>query len=343
MGLKTFVIRRILLMIPTLIGVTLLIFALTQLFTPSRRAMIYVTNTKELNAIEEIIIKYHLNDPVYVQYYYWVIQVLQGNLGWSQTANMPVLQAMMQTIPATVELVIFSIPLTILIGIWLGVKSASHRDSIIDHLTRFLAITGYSLPSFWLGFMLISVFYAWLGWLAPFRLGYEANAFVYSKSFIRYTGMNTIDGILNGQLWISLDAIKHIILPVIVLTVISIALLIRVMRSSMLEALSKGYITMARAKGLSNQEVINKHARRNALIPVITLSGLLAAGLLTGVTITETVFNYYGVGYYAAHAAMRVDIPAVLGFSLFTGIVFVVANLIVDVTYAYIDPRIRLG
>lgn len=343
MGLRSYIIRRVLLMIPTIIGVTLLIFALTQLFTPSRRAMIYVTNVKELDALDELIVKYHLNDPVYVQYYYWVTQVLQGNLGWSQTAHMPVLDALLRTIPATLELVFLSIPFTVLVGIWLGVKSAVHRDTVIDHITRVIAIIGWSLPSFFLGIMLLSIFYGLLGWFPPFRLGFAAENIVSSKAFIQYTRLNIIDGILNGQLWISLDAIRHIILPAIVLTTINIALIVRVMRSSMLEALNKGYITMARAKGLSHSEVINKHARRNALIPVTTISGLLIAGLITGVTITETVFNYYGLGYYAAHAAMRVDIPAVLGFTLFVSIVFVVANLLVDLIYAYIDPRIRLG
>jgi peptide/nickel transport system permease protein len=343
MGLKEYVIRRIILMIPTIIGVTLLIFAITQFFTPSRRAMIYVTSTKELTSLEEIIQKYHLNDPVYVQYYYWITQVLQGNLGWARLVNMPVANLLAQTIPATFELVFLSIPLTILVGIWLGVKSAVNRDKPIDHITRFLAIVGWSLPSFLLGLTLLSVFYGVLGWFPPGRLGFEAEAVVYSKNFVRYTNMNIIDGILNGQLWISLDALRHIILPAIVLTTINIALLIRVMRSSMLEALSKGYITMAKAKGLSNTEVINKHARRNALIPVATLSGLLVAGLMSGVTITETVFSYYGVGYYAALAAMRVDIPVVLGFTLFVSILFVVSNLVVDILYAYIDPRIRLG
>jgi peptide/nickel transport system permease protein len=178
----------------------------------------------------------------------------------------------------------------------------------------------------------------------PGRLGAAAQTFVLTDpSFIRYTGLNTIDGLLNGQLWITLDAAQRIVLPVVVLTTIQIALIVRIMRSSMLEALNKGYIVAAKAKGLSEKEVINKHARRNALIPTVTLSGLMVAGMLNGVVITETVFGINGIGKFAADAALALDIGAVLGFTLFSGSMFIIANLIVDVLYAYLDPRIRLG
>jgi peptide/nickel transport system permease protein len=195
--------------------------------------------------------------------------------------------------------------------------------------------------------MLIAIFFGALGWFPPERMSTDVHNYIYvSGKWQTYTGLLTIDGLLNGQLWITLDALKHLVLPTISLTAINIALIIRVMRSSMLEALGKGYIVAARAKGLSNIEVINKHARRNALIPVVTLSALLVAGMITGVVITETVFAINGIGRFAADAAVShggaVDVPAVLGFTLFAGIVFIIANLIVDITYAYLDPRIRL-
>ena len=343
-GMRTFIIRRLLLLIPTLIGVSLLIFAVSQAFTPEQRAAAYIRGEpKQPDVIPNIIKKYHLNDTFYMQYYYWMSRLLQGDLGISTWAHIPVATAILQGIPASFELVMLSIPITIILGIYLGVLSAVHRDTIIDHATRFLAIIGWSLPTFWLALMLISVFYGQLGWIGTGRLSAAAETFATSGSFIRYTGVYTFDGILNGQLWITIDALKHLILPAITLTIIQIALIIRVMRSSMLEALSKGYTILARAKGLSINEVVNKHARRNALIPVVTLSGLLAAGMLTGVVITETCFNYKGLGYFAAHAAMQLDIPGILGFAMFTGIVFVIANLVVDVLYAFVDPRIRLG
>jgi peptide/nickel transport system permease protein len=218
-----------------------------------------------------------------------------------------------------------------------------HRDKPLDHATRILAIIGWSLPSFWFGIVLLAIFWGAFGLLPAGRLSTQATTYIdLSPSWVTYTGMMTIDGLLNGQLWITIDALKHLILPSVVLVTIQIALIIRLMRSSMLEALNRPYVIMARAKGLAQGEVINKHARRNALIPAITMSGLLVAGMLNGLVITETVFLIPGLGNWAATSAIRLDVPAVLGFALFAGVLFVLSNLIVDVLYAYIDPRIRL-
>lgn len=348
MGLTQFVLRRVLLIIPTLIGVILLIFAVTQMFTPEQRAMLYITSERQMSRIEDIIRQYHLRDPITVQFVGWMTQLLQGNLGYSRTGGGPVLRVLLRKIPATFELVMFSIPITILLGIYLGVKSAVNRDKAVDHVTRTVSIIGWSLPTFWLGIMLIAIFFSGLGWFPPERMGTATFNYIYlSGNWHYYTGLLTIDGLLNGQPWITLDALRHLVLPTITLVTIQIALIVRVMRSSMLEALGKGYVTTARAKGLSNTEVVNKHARRNALIPTMTVAGLLTAGLITGVVITETVFNIDGVGRWAAVAAGGggnvPDIPAVLGFALMTGVVYVIANLAVDILYAYVDPRIRLG
>jgi len=351
MGLTTYVIRRLILLIPVLVGVTILIFAISMMFPVTIRARIYIRDlrgvgqTEMMRIINETIVTYGLNDPFYIQYFRWVGQVLQGNLGWGQTDHLPVLESLILRFPRTLEIAILSAPLIVFLGIYLGVISAVYRDTIIDHITRALAIIGWSLPSFWLGILLLAYFYGHLRIYAvsPGNLSSQAQSIVASPGFIRYTRLNIIDGFLNGQPWISLDALSHLVLPVTVLVVISVALLIRVMRSSMLEALSKPYIIAAKAKGLKKKEVINKHARRNALIPTITLSGLLVAGLLTGLTITETVFGIEGLGRWAAAAAVVPDLPSVLGFAMFTAIVYVISNLLVDILYAYIDPRIRLG
>jgi len=344
MGMKAYVMRRVLLFIPTLLGVTLLIFAVLQIFTPEERASAYIMGTpKDPSVIYRVIEKYHLNDPIPLQYYYWLTRALSGDLGIARSSgNIPVSVALLQGIPATLELVMFSIPSIAILGIYLGVKSAVNRDKAPDHIIRIFSIIGWSLPTFWSALILIAIFYGGLNWVSIGRLSNEAYAVVTSSNFIRYTRMNTIDGLLNGQLWITIDALEHLVLPVVNLTIVSVALIVRVMRSSMLEELSKGYVLTAKAKGLSNDVVINKHVKRNALIPVITVTGVLTAGLLTGVVITETVFNYKGIGYFAAHAALQMDIPSVLGFALFVGLVYSLANLIVDITYAYIDPRIRL-
>jgi peptide/nickel transport system permease protein len=244
----------------------------------------------------------------------------------------------------------FAAPIIIFIGIYLGVQSAIHRNGFIDHICRVVSIIGWSLPSFWLGLILISVFSGQLRWVSIGPLSQEGiNHVANTALFTRYTGVSVFDGVLNSitrldisQLGITLDALAHVILPVIVIVTIDVALLIRVMRSSMLEALNKQYIITAKAKGLSKNVVIYKHARRNALIPVATLSGMLVAGLLGGLVITETVFAYGGLGMWAARAALSTDIPAVLGYAILTAVIFVIANLIVDILYAYIDPRIRL-
>jgi len=347
MGMRAFILRRLLLTIPIMLGAVLLVFAVTQLFDPYQRVALYVTDITKISEadMQSLIKQYGLEDPVYLQFFRWMRELLRGNLGASRVARQPVLEALITRFPATAEVVIFSAPLIIFVGIWLGIQSALHRDKIVDHITRATSIIGYSLPSFWLGILLISIFSVMLN-LTPSPGRVSTSVIQYTqlqqRGYIPYTGLYTIDGILNGQLWITIDALQHLILPVTVLVSIQIALIVRIMRSSMLEALNKGYIVTARAKGLPQKEVINKHARRNALIPTVTLSGLLVAGMLNGVVITETIFGLNGVGQFAANAALNIDIAAVLGFTLFSGFIFIMANLLVDISYAYLDPRIRL-
>ncbi|MEM0216582.1 MAG: ABC transporter permease [Candidatus Bathyarchaeia archaeon] len=342
-NLRTYIARRLLLVIPTLIGVTLLIFAVTQLFDPVQRASLYIRDPKNLRAIDEVIRKYGLDQPFYIQYFSWLSQLLEGNLGWSQSLHMRVIDALVTRAPATIELAMYAAPLTIILGIRLGKLSAVKKDTWVDHFTRAFAIIGWSLPAFWLGIVLLAFFYGGLGVFSPGRLSPWAEALIRSGEFKVYTGLYTIDSILNLNAAVFLDALSHLVLPVTTLTIIDVALIMRIMRSSMLEQLGKTYIIAARARGLDEKTVVDKHAAKNALIPVITISGLLTAGMLSGMVITETIFEFKGVGYFAAHAATQLDIPAVLGFALLTGIIFVIANLIVDLLYAYVDPRIRLG
>jgi len=344
-SLPAYIARRLLLLIFVLIGVTVLIFAITALVPVDVRAMLYVRNVQRTSPeqLKRVAEEYGLNRPLYEQYFTWLGQVLQGNLGFAKTSQQPVAQAILERWPYTFEIVIFAAPLIIFIGVYLGVQAAIHKDSIIDHATRVLSIIGWSLPSFWLGLILLSVFYGYLRWLPPGPL--DPNLLNFrntSPSFKRYTYIDLFDGLLNGRPDITLDVIKHAILPVIVIVTINVALLIRVMRSSMLEALGKPYTFAAKAKGLDDKTVVYRHARRNALIPVITLSGMLVAGLLGGLVITETVFAFGGLGQWAAQAALQLDLPAVLGYAMLSAFIFVIANLIVDILYAYIDPRIRL-
>lgn len=345
-SLYAYIIRRLILLVFVIIGITALIFALTMLFPPETRALLYIRNISQLKdaTLRDVIQKHGLNDPFYLQYFHWMQQILSGNLGWSHSSSQSVVDAIRTRWPYTFEIVVFAAPLIIFIGIYIGVQAAIHRNGIIDHLARVVSIVGWSLPSFWLGLLLLAIFYGMLGWFPPGSLSQQAITFKVQSGFVRYTGVDIIDGLLNGPgaFWVTLDALRHVVLPVMVIVTIDIALLIRVMRSSMLETLGKQYIVTAKAKGLNKKVVLYKHARRNALIPVATLSGLLVAGLLGGVIITETVFGFGGLGQWSARAAIQIDMPAVLGYAILSAFMFVMANLIVDVLYAYIDPRIRL-
>jgi peptide/nickel transport system permease protein len=346
MGLRTYIARRLLLSIPVLLGAVVLIFAVVQFLPVGVRASMYIRGDKEKPGVIERVIKEHgLDQPVYVQFYIWLRDMIVNQDFGVDSIGQPVYQAIMVRLPNTVEIVMFASPLIVFVGLTLGVLAGSNKDKLVDQGSRLLSIMGTSLPSFWFGIVLLSIFYAGLGWFPPNRLSQNVNDFVnaYNSPWHWYTHLITIDALLNRNLWVFVDAIRHLVLPVSILTLLNSAILVRVTRSSMLEALGQNYITAAKAKGLSRREVVNIHARRNAMIPAITISGLIVAGLLTGVTITETVFNMGGIGQYAAASARILDIPPVIGYTLMSAVIFVISNLIVDLLYAYIDPRIRLG
>jgi len=344
--LLTYILRRLLLLPVVLIGVTLLIFALLQLLSPFSRLAMFVTDPNQLKQgpeqLQEMVEALGLDDPVWVQYGRWLNQVMHGDLGWSESARQPVVSALKSRVPGTLELALFAVIPVIFGGIWLGKLTAVHQDKPFDHVGRVVAIVGWSFPTFVFGLLAIMIFYGVLGWFPPGRISIAGMRIVTSDSFRSYTGLHTIDAILNGNWFLLGDAMRHLVMPVITLAYLSWALIMRVMRSSMLEAMRQDYVTTARAKGLTERVVVNKHAKRNALLPVTTIAGTMFAGLMGGVVITETVFNRPGLGRFAASAATQLDIPSVLGFALLNGIIFVLMNLVVDVLYAYFDPRVRL-
>lgn len=325
-------------------GVSVLVFGLMMLIPPGMRVAVYVQTEKVTpDDMEELIDRYGLNDPAYEQYVDWVGSVFTGNFGYSITAQSPVTEAFRRYFPVSVELVLVAAPFIILIGIWLGTLGAIHKDKPIDHSTRVLAIVGYSLPTFWLGLLLMMLFYGYGGIFPPGYLSDSGKDIVFSDEFTRYTRLFIIDGILNWRWSIVWDSIYHLALPVITLVILASALIMRLMRSSMLEALGQDYIRTAMAKGADRKTIYRKHARRNGLIPVITVAGVMVARMLAGLIITETVFNRQGLGWWVAQAAKQLDVPAIMFNVLFLSIVFVLINLIVDILYAYIDPRIRLS
>ncbi len=338
-----YIARRLMILPIILLGVTILIFGMMSFLDPAQRASLYVQAIpRRAGELDEIIEKYGLDDPMYVQYFRWLKGVLRGDLGFSMTGRAPVLDTIKRYIPASFELAIWAAVPLIWIGVQLGVISALHHNKFIDQIMRVFAIVGWSFPTFVFGLLVLMIFYAKLQWFPAGRLSDWANQVVLSDEFARYTGMNTVDALLNLRLDIFWDALRHLILPVITLSYVSWALVLRVTRSSMLEVLRADYVTTARSKGLNEGAVIDKHAKPNALIPVATVSGIVMIGLMSGVVITETVFNYRGLGWWVATSAGQLDVISVLGFSLFYGILVVCGNLVVDVMYAYLDPRVRL-
>jgi peptide/nickel transport system permease protein len=351
-----YIIRRLIQLPLTVFGVTVLIFSMMQLLTPVERSALYVRDIPHVDgALDAIIRRYGLDDPMPVQYWRWLVGrkdhvsgervggVLRGDLGFSRTGRQPVIDLIKHRLPASMELALWSVVPIIGVGVWMGVTAAVHHNKLIDQVLRVFSIIGWSFPTFVFALLMLLIFYAKTGWFPPGRLSDWANMEVLSEGFHRYTQLNTLDALLNLKPNIFVDALRHMVMPIITLCYIQWAMLLRLTRSSMLEALRQDYITTARAKGLPEKTIINLHARRNALIPVVTVGGLTVVNLIGGVVITETIFNYPGMGRAAATAAGTLDVVTVLGIVLLSSVLLIIANLVVDVLYAFIDPRVRLS
>jgi dipeptide transport system permease protein len=338
-----FIVRRLLFLPVVFFGVTLFIIGLMQLLSPAQRAASYVRSEAQLRNLPAIIQQYGLDQPFPVQYWNWLKQALRGNFGFSRTTGEPVLQAFLRRLPNTIELAVLSLIPTMLLGVWLGSAAALNRDGIIDQVSRLTSIFFWSLPTFVLAIWLLVIFYGGLGLFGLGQLTTQHSIDVIRPSFVRYTGFMTLDSLLNGRFDIFLDALSHLVLPVVTLVAIQSAQVVRVMRSSLLDTLTQDYVRTARAKGLAEAVVNRKHALRNALIPIVTLGGFTVVGLLNGVVITETVYAYPGLGNWLATAAVNLDTATVLAGAVFTGILVVLANLLADILYAVVDPRIRYG
>lgn len=329
------------LLIPVLIGVSVLTFVIMR--SAGDPVTPYLSNPEKATErqIQAIIEKYHLNEPKYVQYFYWLKGVLQGDWGYSRTAHLNVTDAIAQKFTATFELSLTATVFAVIIGIAVGTRAAVRANSLFDQGTRVISLVAVSIPVFWLGLLLMMLFYNKLGWL-PGVGRYDAARFNLSE-IKHYTNLLLVDTLLNGDFAFFVDAVKHLILPAITLAFASTAIIIRMMRSSMLEVLGAEYVKTARSKGLPERVVIRKHARRNALIPTTTVIGLSFGGLLGGAVLTETIFTWPGLGQWSAQAALNLDTAGIMGFTMLTAVIYVLANLAVDITYAYLDPRVRLG
>ena len=279
--------------------------------------------------------RWGLDLPLWDRYWIFLTGLLHGDLGVSISSQRPVLQDIAQYAPATVELSSVAFLLSLLVGLPLGILAAMRRDSWVDHLARSISLVGVSAPTFWLAFIMLAVFYGWLGW-APGPGQISADQFPPPV----VTGFMLIDAPLAGQWGTFWDAVHHLILPAIVLAAATLGLITRTTRAAMLEALSQDYIRVARAKGLLRRAIMLGHALPNAMLPVVTLGGLAYAQLLTGTVLTETIFSWPGLGRYTFQSAVTLDFPAIMGITTVVAVVYVIINLLVDISYALLDPRV---
>ncbi|WP_034386523.1 ABC transporter permease [Deinococcus sp. YIM 77859] len=335
-----FIVRRLLQIPLVMLALSVLIVALTMLLTPAQRAAGYIRSEQQAAQLERIIRDRGLDQPFPVQYGKWLQSTLSGDLGFSKASGQPVLDTIVERLPNTLELTLVTAIPIILIGVWLGTLSALNKDRFIDQVLRVFAVLGYSLPSFVLGIILLAVLYGYLGWLPGAGQLEVINQFAIGD-LKRYTGMLGIDALLNGRYDIALDVLRHLIMPALTLIIISSATILKVMRNNMLEALTSDYVRTARAKGLPERVVNLRHARRNALLSVITLGGFLIISLLSGSLITETIFAYPGIGQWVVQSALQLDIPSVLGFALLSALIVVVVSTLTDILYGVVDPRVR--
>jgi len=339
MGLWAYIGRRLVQSLLVLVIVSIATFSLAHLVPGDPIETILgerAAGDPEIRAAAER--RYGFDQPVPMQYVYYVRNLLQGDLGQSITTRRPVVEDLRQFVPGTIELAIAAMLFAIVLGIPLGIVGAIKQDRWPDHLARFIALIGTSVPVFWLGLLMLYFFFYKLHWLpGPGRLDTGM------KAPDRITGMITIDAALRGQWDIFRSSVTHIILPAIVLGSFALGILARMLRSSLLAALGDDYVRTARAKGLSESQVVIRHAIRNALIPTITVLGLTFAGLLAGAVLTETIFSWPGIGRYSVQAALKLDYPGLLGVTLFVASAFVIVNLLVDILYGVLDPRIRIG
>jgi peptide/nickel transport system permease protein len=331
---RRYAIRRSLTIVPVLLGVSVLVFSFIHLI-PGDPALTMLGERATPEKVAEVRARLGLDRPIWQQYVLYVGKALQGDLGVSIVRGDPVASDLLRRFPATVELAVAAIVVAIACGIPIGVASAVWRNSLLDSLARLGALTGVSMPIFWLGLV--------LAWFFGVQLRILPTGFRLASgtSFVPWTNFVILDSLLQGD-WASLaDALRHLILPGLALATIPLAVIARMTRASMLEVLSREYIRTAEAKGLSRRAVILRHALRNALLPVLTVIGLQVGRLLAGAILTETIFSWPGIGLWVYESIESRDYAIVQGVSLFIAVIVVGVNLVTDVLYAAVDPRIK--
>ncbi len=332
----SYIIKRLFWAIPTLLGVSILVFSMGHL-APGDPALVILGEHASKDSVEILREQMGLNKPLLEQYWLFISNAMQGDLGVSVVSGDNVSSEFFQRFPATVELALVAMTFAIIVGLFAGILSAVKRYSIFDYAAMGTALAGVSMPVFWLGLMLIYLFSVKLGWLpVSGRLGYEFD-------IDHVTGFYLIDSLIAKDYEAFVDAAKHLVLPAIALGTIPMAIIARMSRASMIEVLKEDYIRTAKAKGCSKKRVILVHALKNALLPVLTVMGLMLGSLFAGAILTETTFSWPGIGKWLVNAVNQRDLPTIQSVTLIIAVIFVVINIVVDVLYAIVNPRIKLS
>ena len=349
MDFLRFLVRRLLAIPVTLLVITAALYAVIMLAPPEERAMLYLPpRTRSTmpaliaeNHLQQIIEENGLDEPYLQQYWRWLSRLLRGDWGYSPVANDDVLNALLERTPVTAELTLYAVLLLVPLGLIGGVIAGWRPHSRADNSFRLAAFTATSIPPFILGLFLISIFYVGLGWFPPGRTSFIELSLT-TSTFRHYTGLLTIDGLLNGRPDITIDAFRHLFLPVFSLSLMHWATLGRITRASLINEKDKDYVTAARAHGLPEWRVVWRHTFRNVLLPALTSTTLSIASLLTGVFIIETIFNMHGVSELITRGLRETpDAALALGFAVYTVLLIMPLMLALDIIKALVDPRVR--
>ena len=350
--LLSFVLRRVLAGMVTLLAVTVILFAISNLLSPQQRALMYVRGgnpeappSASDNRIKTIIRQHGLDAPLPLQYIRWVVSLLQGDWGWSPTANQDVFPALLKRSQATTELTLYSLLLFIPLGLAGGAVAGWWRGTNLDRSLRLGAYIGISIPPFILAVLMLGIFYVNLYWFLPGRISDNFARVLEGGTFHVYSGLLTLDSLLNGRPDITQDALRHLVMPVVILSLYHWASLVLITRTSMIEETSKEYLITAAAKGLPERLIYQRHALRNALIPALNTSALSAVSIVTGVFVVEAICDYKGISFLIRGAlqAPVMDLPLVLGFTIYSLLMVMVIVFVLDLLQAVLDPRYREG
>ena len=331
-----FVLRRLALLVPVLVGLSVLLFAWVRALPgdPARALLGQRATPEGIARVNEV---YGFNEPILVQYFAYVKALLSGDFGRSIRTGQPVLESFVEKFPATLELGLTALLLAVVVGVPLGYYAARHQGRFLDTAIVSGSLLGVVTPVFFLAILLKLVFANWLGWL-PTSLRQDVRI-----DATHITNFYVLDGILTREWDAVWDALVHLVLPSVALATIPLAIIVRITRAAVAEVVNEDYVRTAESKGLSSRVVSRRHILRNALLPVVTTIGLQAGLLLSGAVLTETVFSFNGIGQYLFQAIGQRDYPVLQGFILFIALVYALINLLVDVLYGVIDPRIRLS